>query len=489
MATLLDLVAARADVAPERAALVDAASGVPCSGAELHRRVTRRRHALYAAGIRPGDRVALLLPNAPSTIELLLAIASLGAAAVPINLRWRADEVDHLLADAAPALLVADRERLESLGPLPHRPRTLAPDAVGRAPTAHLPAPAGADPALILYTSGTTGRPKGAVLTHRNLLANAHAIVAWLGLGREDRVLTVMPLFHANAIVIGTICPLLAGGATLVADAFHASTFWSLARRLRPTTAGTVPTMLSLLLARADVPPDATASLRFLLTGSAPVPAELVTGFAARFALPVLEGYGLTECTCRATFNPTDGRHRPGSCGLPLAPLRIADERGEPVAPGAIGEIRVQGPHVMREYFRNPEATARALEGGWLRTGDLGHQDADGFVHVVGRATDLIIRGGENVYPREIEEVLYQHPAIVDAAVVGKPHHLYGEVVAAFVVADKARPLEPAAVDRWCRERLADYKCPVEIRIVDELPKGPTGKILKRPLRALVAPS
>ena len=475
------LTARRRDRAP---ALLAERSGETLSGAALAARVAGRARALAAAGVRPGDRVALLVPNSLACAETLLAAATAGAAAVPINLRWTATEVDHLLADAEPRVLVAARERVRALGPLAHCPPLLAPEAVlasGPLP----PPPAPDDTALILYTSGTTGRPKGAMLTHRNLLSNARLIADWLRLGPRDRVLTTMPLFHANAIVIGTLVPLVAGGSAIIAERFRAPDFWASVARHQPTTAGTVPTMLALLLAEPGPPgASARASLRFLLTGSAPVPADLILAFEQRFGVPVVEGYGLTECTCRATLNPIDGR-RPGSCGVPLEPLRIVDGEDRDVAPGAIGEIVLQGAHVMRGYFRAPEATAAALRGGWLHTGDLGRLDADGFVRIVGRATELIIRGGENVYPREIEETLLAHPAVAEAAVVGAPDPLYGEVVWAFIVARPGAGLDEAQVLGWCAARLADFKRPVRITVMPELPKGATGKLLKAPLRAL----
>jgi acyl-CoA synthetase (AMP-forming)/AMP-acid ligase II len=323
------------------------------------------------------------------------------------------------------------------------------------------------------------------MLTHRNLLSNARLIAAWLRLGPADRFLTVMPLFHANAIVLGLVTPLVAGGGVVIVDRFRAADFWAMVDRHRPTATGTVPTMLALLLARPTPPATLDrSSLRFVLTGSAPVPADLLLAFETRFGMPVIEGYGLTECTCRATFNPIDGRRRPGSCGLPLAPLRIVDAEDRDVVAGAVGEIVRQGPHVMHGYFRDPASTATALRGGWLHSGDLGRIDEDGFVHVVGRASELVIRGGENVYPREIEEVLLAHPDVVEAAVVGAPDPLYGEVVAAFLVPRSGVALEPAGIARWCALRLADFKCPAHVTIVPELAKGPTGKILKGPLRA-----
>src|SRR5262245_6610743 len=269
--TLADLVRTRSrDGGP---VLVDDASGAALSGAELAARVDARARMLVAAGVQPGDRVALLLPNSFACAETLLAAAVAGAAAVPVNLRWTAAEVDRLLADAEPRVLVAAEDRVAALGPLAHRPPLVTPDtALPDGPAPAVPDPD--DPALILYTSGTTGRAKGAMLTHRNLLSNAALIARWLGLGPADRLLTVMPLFHANAIVIGLLTPLVAGGSTVIADRFRASTFWTSVERHRPTTAGTVPTILAMLL---GVPaPARRTNLRFLLTGSAPVPADLL---------------------------------------------------------------------------------------------------------------------------------------------------------------------------------------------------------------------
>jgi acyl-CoA synthetase (AMP-forming)/AMP-acid ligase II len=319
------------------------------------------------------------------------------------------------------------------------------------------------------------------MLTHRNLLSNARRVAAWLGLTSDDRMLVVMPLFHANAIVLGLLTPLVAGAGVVIAERFRTPAFWTAVARHQPTTTSVVPTMLAMLHDHSRT--SAPTSLRFALTGSAPVPAELLLAFEARFGVPVIEGYGLTECSCRATLNPVDGRRRAGSCGLPLEPLRIVDGSDLDVAPGAVGEIVLQGPHVMAGYFRLPEVTASVMRGGWLHTGDLARKDADGFVHVVGRATELIIRGGENVYPREIEETLYAFPGVAQAAVVGAPDQLYGEVAWAYVAPRPGVDLRGDAVVRWCRDRLADYKCPVHVVVLPDLPKGPTGKILKSRLR------
>ncbi len=482
--TITDVLLARAPSAP---AVVDDASGAVVDGAALRARVAGRAAELRAAGVAAGDRVAILLPNSVAMIEALLAAGCAGAAAVPVNLRWTASEVAHLFRDAKPRVLISTADALRAIPGLTDHPPMV--DVGGPPPTAALPPPpATGDPALILYTSGTTGKPKGAVMTHANLVSNARRIAAWLELGPADRVLTVMPLFHANAIVIGTLVPLVAGGATIVAERFRPSTFWSSVARHRPTTVGTVPTMLSMLLGgEAPVPGD-RASLRFVLTGSAPVPTDVLLGFESRFGVEVIEGYGMTECTCRATFNPTGGRRRPGSCGLPLEELRIVDDYARDVPRGEVGEIVMRGPHVMQGYWNDPDATAHTLRRGWLHSGDLARQDADGFVYIAGRASDMIIRGGENVYPREIEEVLHAHPDVAEAAVIGLPDALYGEVVGAFVAAHPARAVDEASLREWCATRLADYKRPVRITVLPELPKGPTGKILKAPLRRRVDP-
>jgi len=467
MRTLFDVLAARARDAASPA-LVDDGTGDAMTGVALAARVRRRAGALRRAGVRAGDRVAVLLGNSLACAETLLAVPALGAAVVPLNTRLAPPEIDARLADAEPALLVASADRRDQLAGLAHLPPVVEPDLAGDDAIDAAPRPD--DAAVILYTSGTTGRAKGAVLTHANLVWNAERIAEWLALGPADRVFTTMPLFHVNAIVVGLLAPLVAGGAAIIADRFRAERFWTSVARHRATTGGTVPTMLARLLADTEPDPAATASLRFLATGSAPVPGDLLLAFERRFGVPVIEGYGLTECTCRATFNPIDGRRRPGSVGLPLAPLRVVDADGRDVPPGAVGEIVLRGPHVMQGYFRNPDATARTLRDGWLHTNDLGWIDADGFVHVAGRVSELIIRGGENVYPREVEEVLLAHPGVAEAAVVGLPDPTYGEVVAAVVVARPGTAIETDALADWCGARLADFKRPARIRVVPELP-------------------
>jgi long-chain acyl-CoA synthetase len=496
--SLRALLEARAAAHPGRPALTEAATGRTLAYDALAASTARVAGALAAAGVAAGDRVALLLPNTPEMVIAYLAAIALGAVATPINAHLTGGETLALLRHAGPALVLATPERWRAVVAqqdagglrvetvrLGEWPPLASLRAAATYPT---PEPAGGAPAMMLYTSGTSGRAKGALLTHRNLLANARDIAAWLRLDATDRLMCVMPLFHANGLVLTLVTPLLAGGETVLCERFSASGHWERVRRFRPTTFGSVATMLSLLLDRDQAPPaDAAASLRFVLCGSAPVPAETIRRFETRFGVPVIEGYGLTEATCRATFNPVDGGHRPGSAGLAIGnELRVADAAGHALGAGEIGEIHLRGANVMAGYFRDPAATAAVLRDGWLRTGDLARRDDDGFVWIVDRASDLIIRGGENVYPREIDEVLSAHPAVADAVAVGVPDARYGEEIEAAVTLRTGAAVGVDALLAHCRERLAPFKCPKRIHVLPAIPKGPTGKLLRRRVRSAI---
>jgi long-chain acyl-CoA synthetase len=279
---------------------------------------------------------------------------------------------------------------------------------------------------------------------------------------------------------------LYAGGSTVVSPKFSASRFWQIISDYHITSFGSVATMLSMLLSTypQGVPEGlSTGQLRFAMCGSAPVPAEVLKRFEETFHCLVVEGYGLSESTCRSTFNPPDESRRPGSCGLPIGnEMRVVDEEDGEVPDGTLGEIVMRGENILKGYHKNPEATSVAFRNGWFHTGDVGYRDADGFYYIVDRKSDMIIRGGENIYPREIDEVLYQHPAIAAAAAIGVPDPLYGEEVAAFIVFKPGTEATEEEIIAFCSARLADYKCPKTIRFVEEIPKGPTGKLLKREL-------
>jgi long-chain acyl-CoA synthetase len=292
-----------------------------------------------------------------------------------------------------------------------------------------------------------------------------------------------------NAVSVTTMSALYAGGSTVVSPRFSVSRFWQIISDYQITSFGSVATMLSMLLSTYPdgVPAGLkTDQLRFAMCGSAPVPAEVLRRFEETFNCLVIEGYGLSESTCRSTFNPPDQRRRPGSCGVPIGnEMRVVDEEDRDVPDGDLGEIVLRGENILKGYYKNDAANATAFRNGWFHTGDIGYRDPEGFYYIVDRKSDMIIRGGENIYPREIDEVLYQHPAVAAAAVVGVPDDLYGEEVAAVVVLKPEASVSEQEVIDYCKARLADFKCPKRVHFVEDIPKGPTGKLLKRETRII----
>ena len=491
-----DLVKARVDAAPNKQFLFSEADGRSFTYIEFMAAIDRAAAMLTAAGIGKGNVVSLLLPNSVEYVIAYFACWRLGALAGPVNSLLKSQEMSYVISNSeAKALLVHSK-----FLPLIKTIRSQLPDLKSvivfddeREATKEFTNAASVsteieqtDEAIIIYTSGTTGKPKGCLLTHGNLIANAQQISSWLGFTENDRLLTMMPLFHMNAVSVTTMSALYAGGSTVVSPRFSASRFWQIISDYQITSFGSVATMLSMLLSTypEGVPPGLkTEQLRFAMCGSAPVPAEVLKKFEETFHCLVVEGYGLSESTCRSTFNPPDKRRRPGSCGMPIGnEMMVVDEEDQPVADGELGEIVLRGPNILKAYYKNPEATATAFRNGWFHSGDIGYKDTDGFFYIVDRKSDMIIRGGENIYPREIDEVLYQHPAIAAAATIGIPDELYGEEVAAFVVLKPGVKVSEDELKLFCVDRLADYKCPKTIRIVSEIPKGPTGKLLKREL-------
>jgi long-chain acyl-CoA synthetase len=460
--------------------------------------VNRTAAMLFEHGIRKGDVVSLLMPNSVEYIIAYFACWKIGAVAGPVNSLLKPHEMVFILANSEAKALLVSSDFLPSINEIRDQVPALkfvitfdnAEKATSDFAKAQVPLADNElqpdDEAIIIYTSGTTGKPKGCLLTHENLISNARQISSWLGFTPDDRLLTIMPLFHMNAVSVTTMSALYAGGSTVVSLKFSASKFWKIVSDYQITSFGSVATMLSMLLTTypEGVPAGfKTNQLRFAMCGSAPVPAEVLKRFEEKFNCLVIEGYGLSESTCRSTFNPPDQRRRPGSCGLPIGnEMAVVDDFDQPVPCGELGEIVLRGENILKGYYKNPEATATAFRNGWFHTGDIGYRDKDGFFYIVDRKSDMIIRGGENIYPREIDEVLYQHPAVAAAAVVGIPDDLYGEEVAAFVVLEENTTVTEEEVVEFCRARLADYKCPKVVRFVNEIPKGPTGKLLKREL-------
>jgi acyl-CoA synthetase (AMP-forming)/AMP-acid ligase II len=338
--------------------------------------------------------------------------------------------------------------------------------------------------ALLIYTSGTTGRPKGVMLDHASISATAALIGGWFEMTPETRCLLVLPLFHVNGIMVSVVSPLLAGGSAVIAERFQAATFWATVEQVRPTFFSAVPTIYALLVSRPGDQPD-TRSLRFVICGAAPMPRPLIGEFEERFGVPVVEGYGLSECTVACTLNPLHGARKAGSVGLALPGIdvAVADAAGQLLPAGQAGEVVVRGPNVMRGYLGRPQETADVLRGGWLHTGDVGRLDEDGYLTLVDRVKDLIIRGGENIYPKEIEDVLHTHPAVLEAAVVGQPDPVFGEQPAAFVTLRPGFDVTPEDLIEHSRLCLARYKVPREVHIEETLPKNAVGKIAKPVLR------
>jgi long-chain acyl-CoA synthetase len=340
------------------------------------------------------------------------------------------------------------------------------------------------DLAEVLYTSGTTGKPKGAMLTHANMLANAAMGAELLPLVAGERVGMILPLFHVNAQVVTCVIPMIVGCEVVMWERFSASTFWQTVAELEPVAVSAVPTIPAAVLHAADAPAGRTA-LRYVSCGAAPLSRELLEAFESRFDIRILEGYGLTEGTCISSVNPYYGVRKPGSIGLAMRGqrMKIVAPDGSAVRDGELGEIVVKGPNVMAGYLHNLKATAEAIREGWLHT-DVGYVDSDGYFYIVDRAKDMIIRGGENIYPREFEEVLYAHAGVLECAVIGVPHDVRGEEVPAVVAPKPGAELDPEELTASAAERLAAFKVPRRFEIRPELPKNATGKINKQPLRA-----
>lgn len=456
--------------------------------------------ALIARGLQPGDHVSLVMGNGIATVTLLLGALYGGFCVNPINLLAQPEQMRYVIEHADARLLVVAPEWLERVRALcavvarPIDVVTVHPDdpdvaaALGGAHGAppSLPLPAAEDLALLMYTSGTTGRPKGVMLTQGNLVANALAIAREHRLTPADRVTAVLPLFHINAFAVTMLAPLAAGGSLVMPPRFSASGFWDMVVRHRCTWLNLVPTMISYLL-EGDAPArDRLGAVRFCRSASAALPREHHRAFEARFGIGIVETMGLTETAAPVFSNPIEPQARKiGSVGRPSGcEARVVDADGRPLPDGQIGEIVVRGPQVMAGYYKDRQATAAAFfPGRWLRTGDLGYRDTDGFYFVTGRIKELIIKGGENIAPREIDEALLKHPAVLDAAAVGIPDRHYGQEILACVVLRPGQHVAEDELRAFCERELGRFKTPKEIRFVAELPRGPSGKVQRLKLQ------
>ncbi len=450
-------------------------------------------------GVRPGDVVSVMLPNSLEFLEAWWAVLKAGAVFGPINPAFTAPEVTYVVGHSQAVAVITDDHGVQTLAGkrgAPELAQLRHVISVGESGDLALESLAGAgadvparrrepeDVATLMYTSGTTGKPKGAMLTHANVLANAAMAAELLPLVAGDRVGMMLPLFHVNAQIVTCVVPMMIGCEVAMWERFSASTFWETVSELEPVALSAVPTILAAVLHTADAPSGPT-SLRYIVCGAAPLSRELLEAFEDRFGIRILEGYGLTESTCVASLNPYYGVRKPGSIGLPVRgqQMKIVASDGSVMDDGELGEIVVKGPNVMAGYLHNEEATAKTVRDGWLHTGDVGYVDSDGYFFIVDRAKDMIIRGGENIYPREIEEILYTHTGVLECAVIGVPHEVRGEEVLAVVAPKPGAELDANELTAYAAERLASFKVPRRFEIRPELPKNGTGKINKQPLR------
>ena len=478
----------RAASDPEGACLADGSREL--DNATFAAEVRGMSSALVELGIGRGDVVAVVLPNSIELVTVMFAAWRLGAALTPVNPALTEPEAQYQVTDSGARLVVVtDVTASKVEGGV--APVCVIDELLRRDGPTHVGAPRTApeELALVIYTGGTTGRPKGVMLDHANLTATAAMIVEWFEMTSADRCLLVLPLFHVNGIMVSVVSPLVAGGSTVIASRFDPKAFWDLVERFRPTFFSAVPTIYAMLTRLpAEVRPDAS-SLRCAVCGAAPMPAAAIRDFEDRYGVGILEGYGQSEGTVVTTANPLNGTRKPGTVGLPLPgqEVRIVGDDDEPVASGQVGEVTVRGPNVMRGYLGKPEETAHTLRGGWLHSGDVGRFDDDGYLVLVDRLKDMIIRGGENIYPKEIEDALYAHPSVADAAVVGRPDPLFGEEPVAFVVLRPGLAAEPDELTEHCKTLLAKFKVPRAVYITTDLPKTPIGKIAKPLLRERLA--
>jgi long-chain acyl-CoA synthetase len=482
--------------APENVALrID---DIAITYGQLDRAAAGIAAGLRERGIQPGDKVSLLVPNVPEFSMAYFGILYAGATVVPINVLAAAPEVAYFLKDSESRLLVvhplfeaAGRAGAEEVGVPIITAGGDGPDALD-ALAASEPldgphaTPADAT-AVILYTSGTTGHPKGAELTHSNLFLNCAFVVPRLvGIDPDEiRAIATLPLFHSFGQTCVQNATIVQGGTVSLLPRFEPEAALKIIESDDITLFAGVPTMYFALLNFAEADSYDISSLKLCMTGGAPMPVEVMNSWEEKYGVAILEGFGLSETSPVASFNVIDKPRKAGSIGYPVwgVDMAIMDDDDVPQADGERGEICIRGHNIMSGYLNRPEATKEAMKNGWFHSGDIGYRDDDGCYWIVDRKKDMILRGGFNVYPREVEEVLYQHEAIVEAAVVGIEHESHGEEVKAVVALAAGASASEADIIAFCKERLAAYKYPRSVEIIPELPKGPTGKILKRELR------
>jgi long-chain acyl-CoA synthetase len=494
--TIPELLEQRAHEHPEKTFLFF--KDIEVSYVRLNEIANSIANGLIERGVEKGEKVCLYMTNCAEYIYCFFGIAKAGAVVTPINALLKGEEITYIVNNSDAKALVTQskfenlvddiRPGCKNLQDIiiadvvdtddEKIPLRLLLEAEPTEPAAEINPD---DTAGIIYTSGTTGLPKGVELTHKNYLVDAEQIAEATRMTGEDRFLCILPLFHVNAQVVTTLSPMCAGAGMILLEGFSPKTFLPALAQYKATAFSGVPTVYAILNTLPTAEQFDLSTLRFCICGAAPMPVEVFKTFEEKYKAFILEGYGLSEGTCASSINPLGGKRKIGSIGLPLRgqEMKIFDETGTELPGGGVGEIVVRGENVMRGYYKNPEATAETLKGNWLHTGDLGYVDEEGYFYIVGRKKEMIIRGGENIYPKEAEEVLYRHPDILEAAVVGIPDEIWGEEVVAFIVRNEGASLSADDVIAYCTEHLADFKCPRKVEFVESFPKTATGKIQK----------
>ncbi len=447
--------------------------------AEIDARSNRMANTLLARGAKAGDRVCVYLANCLELIDIYLACVKTGVIFVPVNILYREREITHIVNDADPVAIIVSAEDFPAVSPPLWSPDSLAVQALSMPDIRPVHFADGDDTAAIVYTSGTTGVSKGAMISHNNLAANAINLIACWRISAADRFLLALPLFHVHALGNGLHCWLISGCRMRLLERFEHQRAAAEFTDFRPSLFFGVPTIyVRLLDTPAETAREMAANMRLFVSGSAPLPAQVLVDFRVLFGHTILERYGMTE-TMMNISNPYEGERRAGTVGFPLPGIsaRIVGPDDIPVADGTAGEVRLQGPNVFRGYWRRPDATAAAFADGWFKTGDIGVRSPDGYYTLQGRKSDLIISGGFNIYPREIEELLLEQSGVREAAVVGVEDRVRGEVPVAYIVSEGE--LDAAALEAVCRAKLASFKVPRAYLRVEGLPRTALGKVQK----------
>lgn len=444
--------------------------------------------------VQPGDRVAIWLKNCPEFVSVLFGILQAGAVAVPINNFLKPDEVSYILKDCGAKVLISSGEMKDGTGRLQESIsglQVLEIEAMGRSgePLARENNQSERDLAVIIYTSGTTGRPKGAMLSHGNLLHNVESCRQVLQAVSFDRFAVLLPMFHSFMLTVGIMLPICVGGSLVLVKSLHPPK--NIIGEILRNQATILPAIPQLFRTLANAPLPPNLPLRLCISGAAPLPVEVLKEFNARFPIPLLEGYGLSEASPVVTMNPIQGPWKAGSIGLPIPDVEVTiqNELGDLLKEREVGELCVRGGNVMMGYLNQPEETRKVMRGEWLLTGDVGYKDEDGYIYITDRKKDMLLVNGINVYPREVEEIIYQFPGVKEAAVVSRPDPRKGEQPVAFVAANDGVTIVSKELVQFLRGKLADYKVPRQINIIAALPRNATGKVLKTTLRDMARAS